>query len=331
MHPKKTDGIKGFNKNGFLCQNFSRLIVQKYQRLSWHLLSRLVFFAFPLRTFALMRLVALYTDFGIHDHYPGLVEAAFASLHPDIRVVHISHSIAQGDIQTAGFLMQQAIRTLPKETIHVCALAPQPGPYAHVFLEHQGHFFFGTDSGQFRLAFGNQTEQGWDVSHLNGGEGTFPSLELFPRLCKDLIEGKPVEHWQAPKVQLVDKTPRKPHKTDDSVVGAITYIDSTGNTITNITRSHLKAAFPDSSNFQVEIRGKRHRIPRISARYAEVNEGELVAVFNSSDHLELAIYLGNMAELMGLEINSPIVVRPAEINIQTKAQIWQFPDANTSA
>lgn len=329
MHPKKPNSIKGFNKYGFLCQNFSRLIVQKYQRLSWHLPTLFVFFALYLRTFTLMRFVALYSDFGIHDHYPGLVEAAFVALQPDIRVVHISHSIAQGDIQTAAFLMQQALKTLPKETIHVCALAPQPGPYAHVFFEHQGHFFFGTDSGQFRLALGNQTLHAWDVSHLNGGEGTFPSLALFPRLCKDLLEGNPVEHWQAPTVQLVDKTPRKPHKTEDAVIGAITYIDSNGNTITNITLSHLKAAFPDSSNFQVEIRGKRHRIPRISARYAEVNEGELVAVFNSSDHLELAIYLGNMAELMGLEINSPIVVRPVEISVQNKSQILQFPDANT--
>jgi S-adenosyl-L-methionine hydrolase (adenosine-forming) len=277
-----------------------------------------------------MRLVALYTDFGIHDHYPGLVEAAFSSIHPDIRVVHISHSIAQGDIQTAAFLMQQALRTLPKATIHVCALAPQPGSYAHVFFEFQEHLFFGTDSGQFRLALGNQSLEAWDISHLPGGEGTFPSLDLFPRLCKALIEGQPVEEWQAPKVPLVDKTPRKPHKTEDSVIGAVSYIDSTGNTITNITRTHLKAAFPDSSDFQVEIRGKRHCIPRIYDRYAEVNEGELVAVFNSSGHLELAIYLGNMAELMGLEINSPIVVRPVEISSQSNAQIWQFPDTSAA-
>jgi S-adenosylmethionine hydrolase len=58
--------------------------------------------------------------------------------------------------------------------------------------------------------------------------------------------------------------------------------------------------------FIIEFRGET--LPGINHSYQEVPIGEIVALFGSTGHLEIAINQGNAASLLGLDINDPVRV-----------------------
>ena len=83
------------------------------------------------------------------------------------------------------------------------------------------------------------------------------------------------------------------------IEGQIIFIDNYENVIVNITRSY----------FEEQRRGRKFRIvfkrdeqiDKISESYADVHEGEKLALFNSAGYLEIAINKGNAAGLFGLK------------------------------
>jgi len=46
----------------------------------------------------------------------------------------------------------------------------------------------------------------------------------------------------------------------------------------------------------------------ISKKYNDVDEGDMVCLFNSSGYLEIAINKGKAENLLGLKIDSPVMV-----------------------
>jgi S-adenosylmethionine hydrolase len=86
--------------------------------------------------------------------------------------------------------------------------------------------------------------------------------------------------------------------TDTSIEGHIIFIDSFENVITNISRKHFEEA-RKGRNFSIVFK-RDEIIDRISETYADVREGEKLALFNSADYLEIAINKGNAAGLFGL-------------------------------
>jgi S-adenosylmethionine hydrolase len=81
--------------------------------------------------------------------------------------------------------------------------------------------------------------------------------------------------------------------------GQIISIDHFENVIVNITQDEFEA---QRKGRRFKIVFKRDEvIDRISETYADVNEGEKLALFNSAGYLEIAINKGNAAGLFGLQ------------------------------
>jgi S-adenosylmethionine hydrolase len=87
----------------------------------------------------------------------------------------------------------------------------------------------------------------------------------------------------------------------------VIHIDSYQNAITNISRE-LFLRVGGGKAFHIFVQSKHYKIDRINKRYNETEEGELLAIFNSSGLLEIAIRNGNAAGLMKLNTNSTIRV-----------------------
>lgn len=81
--------------------------------------------------------------------------------------------------------------------------------------------------------------------------------------------------------------------------GQIIYIDNFENVIVNITRE----------DFETHRRGRSFKIvfkrdeviEKICDSYADVNDGEKLAMFNAAGYLEIAMNKGNAAGLFGLQ------------------------------
>ena len=92
------------------------------------------------------------------------------------------------------------------------------------------------------------------------------------------------------------------------ITGAVIYIDSFRNAITNITKD-LFDRIGEGRAFEIYPQNNYYKITRLNDFYHETAPGEILAIFNSVGLLEIAINKGNAAELLNLSVNSSIRVK----------------------
>ena len=259
-----------------------------------------------------MAVVALYTDFPAQDFYAGLLKARLVSLIPHIQIIDVVHGLPLSDANRAGVILENVWSAFPVGTIHLMALTRLEGAYAHVAFAHEGQFFVGTDIGQFSLGLQQAVKSAKDVSHLPGGEGTFPALDLFPKLVQLMVGGANPNSWDVPEVALVDTMFPQPSekKNEDGslqIRGHILYIDGYGNVITNISRDYFNY-WGEKRRFSIHLRYRKHTLNRISQRYSDEAEGNVVAVFNAQQFLEIGFVGGSLVQYFGLQVQDNVTV-----------------------
>ena len=97
----------------------------------------------------------------------------------------------------------------------------------------------------------------------------------------------------------------QPITSPGTIRGTIINIDNFGNAVVNITKP-LFDQFIGEKRFS--ILANVGSTKEISAKYSDVDEGDMVCLFNSSGYLEVAINKGKAENLLGLKIDSPVLV-----------------------
>ena len=115
-------------------------------------------------------------------------------------------------------------------------------------------------------------------------------------------------------MKYLEKRHLRPTLENNSIEGQIIFIDSFENVIVNITHEQFEEQRKGRS-FRIVFK-RDEVIDRISECYADVAEGEKLALFNSAGYLEIAINKGNAAGLFGLKGFSE-KLRQGQLSYQT--------------
>ncbi len=114
-----------------------------------------------------------------------------------------------------------------------------------------------------------------------------------------MLNGKTLEQVGDPSVSIQVKNSLRPLLGNNWIEGQIIFIDNFENVIVNITREEFEEQRRGRS-FKIVFK-RDEMIEKISDTYADVQEGEKLAIFNSAAYLEIAINKGNAAGLFGLQ------------------------------
>jgi len=109
------------------------------------------------------------------------------------------------------------------------------------------------------------------------------------------------------KKSLNEKYFISPVVVNNVIKGNVLYIDSYENVITNISRGLFRMTTKGKS-FSINFRGSNYEIRKISQSYNDVEPGEKLAIFSTTDLLEIAINQGKAGSLLGLHPNDSINV-----------------------
>ena len=132
-----------------------------------------------------------------------------------------------------------------------------------------------------------------------------PARDRFVEAAVQLASGQPIETLGEPANSWREQLHFLPVVSGDVIRGVAIYINQYENVVTNITRD-LVDKVGKGRKFIIEFRGET--LKGINQSYQEVPIGEIVALFGSTGHLEIAINQGNAASLLGLDINDPVRV-----------------------
>lgn len=253
-----------------------------------------------------MPIITLTTDWNEDDYYIGSVKGAIISQVPNVKIIDISHKIKPFNILQAAFILRNSFPHFPKNTIHIIGVNTEPEKkQKNLVIYAEGHYFIGTDNGIFSLIFQNHPKH---IIELETKETPFPALDSFVHVASRLAMGDNIESMGKKVNDFQKKVPLRATIDENVITGSIIHIDSYKNAITNISRD-LFERIGKNRLFELFVQSNSYKIQKINTTYNETSPGELLALFNSLNLLEVAINKGNAADLLNLSTNSTIRIK----------------------
>jgi len=249
-------------------------------------------------------IITLITDFGLIDPYVAMMKGVILSINPEARIVDITHQVKVGSILSASNLIRETFLFFPPGTIHVGVVDPTVGSQRRaIALEAGGHLFVGPDNGLFGQIMNDH--ENCRIFQLENKKYflpqktyTFHGREVFSPVAAHLSRGVPPDRMGSIIEDPVALLPPAPRKRGGFFYGQVTRVDNFGNIITNITLQDLQS-FMGTADPVIELGSIR--IKGIHRIYAEAEAGEVLALINSSNLLELAVNLGRADRYTGID------------------------------
>jgi hypothetical protein len=255
-----------------------------------------------------MPIITLTTDWRKSDYYIGALKGKILSLCSQVNIVDITHQIRPFNIPEAAFILRNTYSHFPDNTIHIIGVKSHTGQdQEHVVVKKDNQFFIANDNGIFGLLFRNEPEEVIQINQTSVLP-TFPTFSVFAEVAVQLANGTDMKELGTPVDTTNKKIPLRPTIDESVIIGSVVYIDSFSNAITNITKD-LFYRVANNRKFQIFVQSNTYKINKISKTYQETPEGELLAIFNSLNLLEIAMNGGNAAQIMALTTDSTVRVR----------------------
>lgn len=252
-------------------------------------------------------ILTLTTDFGLADHYVGVMKGVILGICPRAQIVDISHQAKPFSVPDGAYLIAQAWRYFPKKTVHVVVVDPGVGTSRRpILLEAAGQYFVAPDNGVLSMIYFAEKHKirlisaeryfRHPVSH------TFHGRDVFAPVAAHLAAGIPPSRMGKPIDDYLRPAFGKPTRTGKRTwTGQILRIDRFGNIVTNF---HA-ADFPDleKRNFSLSIGPVE--ISLMAHNYTECGPGELFLIFGSSGYLEVSLNQLSAGSKIGCEAGAP--------------------------
>lgn len=257
-----------------------------------------------------MSIITLTTDWHNDDFYTGAIKGLLYSKCPGVNVIDITHKIESYKYTQAAFVLRNAFSFYPNGTIHIVGINSDPTE-AHppICLRIKGQYFIGTASGIFSLMFSETPDK---IIKIEENEAiklsSFPELTMFAEAASFLINGGSMDDLGPELQNKSTHVQFMPAIDEDDITGNVIYIDSYQNIITNISQS-LFQQVGKNRNYIITVKSDSYSVNNLSKNYSEVEVGEMLALFNSLDLLEIAMRNGRIAELIDIKINSPVTIK----------------------
>lgn len=256
-------------------------------------------------------IITFTTDWQYKSYYLAAVKGAICKISNRINFVDISHNISPFNISHAAYILKNSYHLFPENTIHLIGIATEyteQTPY--VLLKYNNHWFVGTDNGVFSLIFENIKPD--FIIHLNINDkqkySSFPELDVFVDVIEKIINKHNSDEYGKVVNELYTKINLNPVYDEKSINGNVIFIDSYNNIITNIT-SELFVQVAKGRRFEIYVQNFNYKISSINRTYNESPKGELLAIFNNSGNLEIAMNYSNVAELLNIDTKSKIIIK----------------------
>jgi S-adenosylmethionine hydrolase len=256
-------------------------------------------------------LITLTTDFGDASPYVAAMKGVILGIHPEARLLDLTHHIPPQQLRHAAFFLLHAIPHFPPGVIHVVVVDPGVGTdRALLYVDLDGHRLLVPDNGCWTPLAASRSRPPV-VRHLEESRywrplvsATFHGRDILAPVAGWLsrglnpgLLGPVVSTWAKLDMPVPELAPNQ-------VTGEVIFVDQFGNLITNITVETL--ADLGGPTVRVSIGGAV--IAGLARTYAAVAPGELVALISSSGLLEVAVNSWSAAERLQVHTGAPVRV-----------------------
>lgn len=274
-----------------------------------------------------MSIITLTTDYGIKDHFVASVKGRLLSNMPDAQIVDISHCIDLYSIANASYVLFGAYKNFPKGSVHMVLVEAEMFDQTSFLLtEFDGHYFLTANNGAITLLA--NAEDTTEIYDLKIPDFCHDTVSLYSYVAKNIFSNTKTEDLgnriKYESCELLVELRAKVADDENSIKGAVIYIDHYGNAVTNISKDLFERV---RKNRKFVINAIRYRISRINEFYADFNtqakslreyEGDMLFIFNDLDFLQMSIFksdldnVGNARTMFGVTYRDTVIIEFTE-------------------
>jgi len=264
--------------------------------------------------------IAVLTDFGTQDAYVGLMKIVIDRIKPGAPVLDLTHEIPRGDIHWGAFTLMTSLRYFPEGTVVLAVIDPGVGSKRKGLCIQAGPFWLvGPDNGLFSYVLRDYPAQAiYSLENpgyfLERVSPTFHGRDIFAPVSAHLLNGVSPSDLGPALTEIVKLEWPEVKTQAHQMQGEVLFHDHFGNLITNISREdmeacrNLKIGPHENLNCSLQING--HVLTEISSTYSQSQAGQLLALWGSSDFLEIAVNQGNAKNFLKAGKGTQILLKP---------------------
>ncbi len=248
-----------------------------------------------------MPLLTLTSDIGVQDFMPAAIKGQIMQADPSFNIIDVTHLLSPFNYPQAAYVCRNAIKNFPAGTFHLILINLFDEKCDHLlFIEHNGHYIGCADNGLITMILEEVPQKITALTlEKNQPRNILYCTGVFAKAFSKLSSGTPFAEIGYPDISIKVKNPLKPMLGNNWIEGQIIFIDNFENVIVNISKEEFEEQ-RKGRKFSIVFK-RDESIEKISETYADVAEGEKVALFNAAGYLEIAINKGNAAGLFGLQ------------------------------
>ncbi len=258
-------------------------------------------------------IIALLTDFGSRDHYAGVMKGVILGIIPDVTMVDVLHDLPAHDIPFAARELEATYKYFPAGTIFLVVVDPGVGTARRGLAAEVGDWKFvapdnGVLTGVFRETPPKRivelTERRYARPTVSR---TFEGRDRFAPAAAWLAKGIQLNAFGRAVTDYVTLDLPQAVFADQTVTGQVVRIDRFGNVVTNLDRGSCERLTNGGGAVQLVVGG--NPIARIVSTFADLNTGEVGALFGSTDHLECAAPESSAADQLGVKVGDRVELK----------------------
>ena len=244
-----------------------------------------------------MRPVALLTDFGLSDHYVGVIHAVLEKHAPGIPRIDLDHLVPPGDIWEASFQLRCAWPHLPAGCVVMAVVDPGVGTNRRAVALALGRRFLVAPDNGLATSLGRASdavEIDWRAMGLAEPSRTFHGRDVFAPAAAWLARGEDLTQMgeEIDANILVSCPLPDPELLTSGYQATVISVDRFGNLATNLPASSVN----DRATAAWSSEGSARRV----GTYSDADEDEVILLEGSAGYLELAVNGGSAAMATGL-------------------------------
>ncbi len=285
-----------------------------------------------------MSLITLTTDFGTKDHSVGAVKGAIYSELNDAKIVDISHHISPFHITETAYILKNAYQNFPKGSIHIIGVDSELSvENKHIALLLDEHYFICPDNGIISMIASEiNPEKIVEITIHNNIISSFNVLDVFVKVACHIARGGTLDviGKEIPTYKQLNEVHPKINNEKNKIIGSVIYIDNYGNVISNISKKLFQEI---GKGRPYEVIARSNTYTNIFQKYNEIVnystpienrqvDGKSLALFNSANYLEIAIYKSNLktvggaSTLLGLDYRDTVTVKFIDSSLKHERQ-----------
>jgi S-adenosylmethionine hydrolase len=244
----------------------------------------------------------------------GTMKGVILGICPDATLVDVTHDIQPHDVLDGALELAAAYKYFPAGTIFLAVVDPGVGSSRRGIAAEIGDYrFVCPDNGLVTAVIRDAPPK--KVVELTERRYARPTVS---RTFEGRDRFAPAAAWLAKGIQLsaLGRNLQSLQKleipqatiADTELRGSVLRVDRFGNLVTNIDRRTFEKFAREGI---VQIRAGESTVGRLVATYADIQDGEVCALFGSTDHLELAKNAGSAADALRLTRGAPVIISRA--------------------